>query len=208
MTTTNSNQPKGDQLKLTTAQTAVPANIPAKSAVLIGGTSYTQAQLVAYITRLLAPILAAQTAKQAFAAAVQARKQNQTAVKAFLSQLRAALISLFGRGSPVLAQFGFAPHKPKTTTAGKTVVKTAKALASRKKLGTKGPQQKAQILARPPPAFSVAPDGTVSLVSDGDASSTAPAASATTAATTSNTGASGASTPGSSAGSSNTPSGS
>ncbi len=155
---------------------------------------------MAYITTLLAPILAAQTAKQAFATAVQARKQNQTAVKALLSQLRAALISLFGRGSPILAQFGFAPHKPRTTTAGKTVVKTAKALASRKKLGTKGPQQKAQLLAQQPPAFSVASDGTVTLVSGGDASSTAPATSAsTTAASTSSTGASGAS---------NTPSGS
>jgi hypothetical protein len=194
MPTTNNNQPKGAQLQLTTAQTAVPANIPAKSTVVIGGVSYTQAQLVAYITTLLAPILAAQTAKQSFAAAVLARKQNQPTVQTFLAELRAAVIALFGRGSPVLAQFGFAPHKAKTATAGKTVVKAAKSLASRAKLGTKGPKQKAQILAQPPPDFSVAPDGTVSLVTASDASSTAPATSA--------------SNPGTTAGSSTTPSGS
>ena len=193
MPTTNNNQPKGAQLQLTTAQTAVPANIPAKSAVVIGGVSYTQAQLVAYITTLLAPILAAQTAKQSFAAAVLARKQNQLAVQTFLAEFRAALIALFGRGSPVLAQFGFTPHKAKTTTSGKNVVKAAKSLASRAKLGTKGPKQKAQILAQPPPDFSVSATGKVTLASD-DASNTAPATSA--------------SNPGSTAGSSNTPSGS
>jgi hypothetical protein len=194
MPTTNNNQPKGAQLKLTTAQTAVPANIPAKSTVVIGGVSYTQAQLVAYITTLLAPILAAQTAKQSLATAVLARKQNQLAVQTFLAEFRAALITLFGRGSPVLAQFGFTPHKAKTATAGKTVVKAAKSLASRAKLGTKGPKQKAQILAQPPPDFSVAPDGKVSLLPASDASNTAPATSA--------------SIPGSTAGSSTTPSGS
>ena len=208
MTTTSNNQPKGDQLQLTTAQTAVPANIPAKSAVLIGGVSYTQAQLVAYITTLLAPILAAQTAKQAFAAAVLARNQNQPTVQTFLAELRATLIALFGRSSPVLAQFGFTPFEAKTATSGKNVVKAARSLASRAKLGTKGPKQKAQSLAQPPPAFSVASDGKVSLVTVGDASSTAPATSADASASTSNIGANGASNPGSNAGSSNTPSGS
>jgi hypothetical protein len=207
MTTTNNNQPKGAQLQLTTAQTAVPANIPAKSAVVIGGVSYTQAQLVAYITTLLAPILAAQTAKQAFAAAVLARNQNQPTVQTFLAELRAALISLFGRGSPVLAQFGFTPYKAKTSTSGKNVVKAAKSLASRAKLGTKGPKQKAQILAPQPPAFTVSSDGSVSLVTTGDASNSAPASAPNTAAaSTSDTGASGASNPGSNAGSSTAPS--
>jgi hypothetical protein len=207
MPTINNNQPKGAQLKLTTAQTAVPANIPAKSTVVIGGVSYTQAQLVAFITTLLAPILAAQAAKQSFAAAVLARKQNQPTVQTFLAELRAAVIALFGRGSPVLAQFGFTPHRATTSTAGKTVVKAAKSLASRAKLGTKGPKQKAQILAQQPPAFAVSSDASVSLATTGDASSTAPATSANpTAASTGSNGASGASNPGSPAGSTTTPS--
>ena len=207
MTTNNSNQPKGDQLKLTTAQTAVQANIPAKSTVVIGGVSYTQAQLVAFITTLLAPILAAQNAKQAFATAVQARKQNQPAVQTFLVEFRAAIVALFGRGSPVLAQFGFAPHKAKTKSAGKTVVKTAKTLATRKLLGTKGPQQKAQLLAQQPPAFTVSSTGVVSLTG-GDASSPAPASKAApSSASTGSAGANGASNP-APAGSTTTPSGS
>jgi hypothetical protein len=209
MSTSNSNQPKGAQLQLQTAQTAIPANIPAKSTVVVGGVSYTQAQLVAFITTLLAPILAATAAKQSFATAVQARKQNQPTVKTFLVEFRAAIVALFGRGSPVLAQFGFTPHKAKTTTGGKNVVKAARAKATRAKLGTKGSQQKAQILAPQPPAFTVASDGTVSLVTASDASSPAPASAAnTTAASTSSTGANGASNPGSTAGSNAAPSGS
>jgi hypothetical protein len=206
MTTSNSNQPKGDQLQLTTAQTAIPANIPVKSTVVVGGVSYTQPQLVALITTLLAPILAAQTAKQSFAAAVKARKQNQTAVRTFLVEFHAALVALFGRGSPVLAQFGFNPSKPRTTTGGKTVVKTAKLLASRAKLGTKGPQQKALILAQQPPPFSVASDGKVALLPQDDASPAPAISVANTPAGASNTGASGSSNPGSNAGSNNTPS--
>jgi hypothetical protein len=208
MTTSNNNQPKGAQLQLTTARTAVSATIPAKSTVVIGGVSYTQAQLVTYITTLLAPILAAQTAKQSFTAAVLARKQNQPTVQTFLVQLHAALIALFGRGSPVLAQFGFTPYKAKTSTSGKNVVKAAKSLASRVKLGTKGPKQKALILAQQPPAFTVSSDGSISLATTGDASSTAPATSAAnpTAASTGSNGASGASNPGSPAGSTTTPS--
>jgi hypothetical protein len=195
MTLQKTTPPKGNELILTDALTAVPANIPAKSAVTIGGVSFTQAQLVAQVTTLLAPIQAARVAKLAFTAAVLARKQNDPAVQTFVANFKAAIIALFGRGSPVLAQFGFTPHKPRTTTAGQTVVKTARAKATRAKLGTKGPQQKAQLLAQQPPAFSVATDGTVSLVTVGDASSTASASVAnTTPVSTSNTGATGSST--------------
>jgi hypothetical protein len=208
MTLQKTTPPTGNELTLTTALTAVPANIPAKSTVVIGGASYTQAQIVALVTTLLAPFLAARAAKVAFTAAVQARQQNNQTVQTFVANFKAAIIALFGRGSPVLAQFGFTPYKPRTTTAGQTVVKTARAKATRAKLGTKGPQQKAQILAPQPPDFTVSSTGEVTLTS-GDASSTAPASVAdTTPASTSSTGASGSNNPGSNAGSSNTPSGS
>jgi hypothetical protein len=203
MTTLNNNQPKGDEVKLTTVQKAVLANIPAKSAVTVGGTSYTQAQIVALITNLLVPYSAARVAKQASTAAVQAKQKNEPAVKTFLVEFRAAMIALFGRSSPILAQFGFNPTKAKSTTSGKNVVKAAKAKATRAKLGTKGPLQKAEILADSP-AFTVSPTGDLSLV---DASSNAPATAANTPATTAN-GASGSNNPGSPAGSSTAPSGS
>ena len=205
MTTSNNSQPKGDELKLTTAQTAVPAAIPAKTTVMVGGVSYTVATLAAYITTLLAPILAAKNAKLAFTQAVQAREANQKAVQNFLVELRAAMIALFGRSSPILVQFGFAPAKAKSTKSGKNVVKTAKSLATRLKLGTLGAQQKAQKLAQPPPAFTVDAKGTVSLVTPSDASNTAPASDAETASGSASNGANGVSTPASTAASGSTP---
>jgi hypothetical protein len=211
MTIQKTTPPRGNELTLTNALTAVPANIPAKSTVVVGGASYTQAQLVAAITALLAPIQAARNAKLAFNGAVLARTQNDPAVQTFVANFKAAIIALFGRGSPILAQFGFTPHKPTVMTAGQKVVKAARAKATRAKLGTKGPQQKAQLLAQQPPAFQVAPDGTVSLLPDGDASNTAPASAANTPASTGSSnadGASGSSNPGSTAGNGNTPSGS
>jgi hypothetical protein len=200
--------PRGNELTLTTALTAVPANIPAKSVVTVGGASFTQAQLVTQITALLAPFLAARAAKLAFTQTVGAREQNNPAAQTFIANFKAAIIALFGRDSPVLAQFGFTPHKPRTTTAGQTVVQAARAKATRAKLGTKGPQQKAQILAPQPPEFTVSSTGKIALAS-GDASSTAPATAAeTTAASAGSIGANGASSPSSSAGSNSTPSGS
>jgi len=175
--------PKGNELILTTALTAVPANIPAKSTVVIGGASLTQAQIVTQVTTLLAPFQAARAAKLAFTAAVLARKQNDPAVQTFVAEFKAAIISLFGRSSPILAQFGFTPHKARSpTSGGKNVVRAAKVQATRAKLGTKGPQQKAQLLAQQPPAFTVSSTGEVTLVGGG-ASSTAPAPAASNTAT-------------------------
>lgn len=210
MTTPNTNQPKGDQLQLQTAQTAISANIPAKSTVMVGGVSYTQAQLLAYITSLLAPILAAQAAKQAFTAAAETKAQNGPTTHTFLVELHAAMVTLFGRSSPILVQFGYTPYKAKAKkSAGETVVTTAKVKATKLKLGTKTPSQKAALLASPTPAFAVSNDGTVTLVGAG---SSAPASAADntsgSAGSTSSNGANGVSTPASTAGSSTPPSGS
>jgi hypothetical protein len=193
MTTSKVSPPKGNELLLTTALTAVPANIPANTVIVIGGVSYTQAQLVAYLTTLLAPYLAARAAQLAFTNAVTARNNGKPTVQTFGAEFKAAIVALFGRSSPILAQFGFTPHKAKARTAGESVVTAAKGLASKKKLGTKTPKQKAQLLAPEPPAFSVGSDGKVILANGG--AGTAPASAATPpAGSASNTGANGAAT--------------
>jgi hypothetical protein len=200
MTTANTNQPKGDEVRLTTAQTATLANIPAKSPIVIGGVSYTKAQIVALFTTLLAPYAAARAARQAATAAVQARVSNQKKVQTFLAEFRSAIVALFGRSSPILAQFGFNPVKAKSPNTGKNLVKTVRLKATRAKLGTKGSEQKAQVLAQPLPDFSVSATGGISLATPSDASSTAPASAAnTTSGSTSSNGANGASTPASTA---------
>lgn len=144
----NINKPAGDEQKLLTVQAGIQAAIPAGSKVVVGGTSYTQPQLLTKVGQLLAPYQPARDAKQALAAAVKAKKANQPAVQDFLVEFRAAVVALFGRGNPLLAKFGFQPKKAKTTSSGKKVAKAAKAKATREALGTKGKVQKAEVLAQ------------------------------------------------------------
>ena len=190
--TNNNNQPKGDELKLLTVQTAVQANIPAKSTVVIGGVSFTQAQLVAKIAALLAPFQPARDAKQALAAAVLAKQQNQPAVQTFLVELHAAMVALFGRGSPLLAKFGFNPHKAKVTSGGKNVVKAAKAKRTRQMRGTLSPTEKAALKAPADTTPVVSPTGEVSVAGPAAQNSASGSAPASSPASTGN----GASNPG------------
>ncbi len=192
MTNPKNNQPKGDELKLLTAQTATQANIPAKSTVVIGGVSYTQAQLLAKIASLLAPYQPARDAKQALAAAVLAKKQNQPAVQTFLVEFHAAMVALFGRGSPLLAKFGFNPHKAKATSGGKNVVKGAKAKRTRELRGTLTPTQKAALKAPADTTATVSSTGTVTPAGSPAQQSASEPAAASSGAPTGN----GGSTPG------------
>ena len=188
MTPSKVSPPRGNELVLTTALKAVPANIPANSVVVIGGVSFTGAQLAAFIATLLAPYLAARAAQLAFTQAVGVRVKNNPTVQTFAAEFKAAMVALFGRSSPILAQFGFTPHKAKARkTAGEMVVTAAKIKASKLKVGTKTPKQKAQLLASPPPPFSVGSDGSVQIAANGAAGNTA-------SASTSSNGANGAST--------------
>ena len=116
-----------------------------------------------------------------------AKKANEKVAKTFLVEFRAAMVALFGRSSPILAQFGFIPTKPRTLTTGQSLVKTVKAKATRQKLGTKGVKQKAAALAQQLPPFAVTSTGEVAL-ENGTASGPPTSASAPT-------GANGASTP-------------
>ncbi len=178
MATNNVNKPSGDEQRLLTIQQGIQAAIPAKSAVMVGGQSFTQAQLLAQVGQLLSPFQPVRDAKKALATAVATKKQNQPAVNSFLAEFRAAMISLFGRGNPTLADFGIQPTKAKTTTAASKVVKAAKALATRKILGTKGSVQKAEVLAEARgTAVVVSPAGVI-LPPAGAGESPAPASAA------------------------------
>ncbi len=164
MSNPKNNQPKGDELKLLAAQTGVQTSIPAKSAVVIGGVAYTQAQLEAKLASLAAPYQSARDAKHAYLAAVLVKDQNIPAVQTFLVEFHAALIALFGRGSPLLAKFGFNPHKAKTMTSGEAVARAAKAQKTREMRGTLGPTEKAAIKAPPGTGATVSTTGAVTPV--------------------------------------------
>ncbi|MHB8420933.1 MAG: hypothetical protein ACYDCL_22920 [Myxococcales bacterium] len=189
MATNNVNKPTGEEQKLLSVQSGIQAAIPVGSAVVVGGTSYTQPQLLTKVGQLLAPFQPCRDAKAALTAAVAAKRQNQPVVQSFLVEFRAAMIALFGRGNPTLAKFGIQPTKAKTTTAGAKVIKAAKAKATRKLLGTKGKVQKADVLAsQGATAVAVSPTGEILPATGAGSSATASAPAAPTGVTGGSTG--------------------
>jgi hypothetical protein len=79
-------------------------------------------------------------------ALVQARRELDPELKAFLPKLKTALQAVLGVGSVALAEFGFHPAKtPAPLTGEQIVARKAKAAATRRKRGTLGRRQKAAI---------------------------------------------------------------
>ena len=178
MSNSNGNQPKGEEQKLLTAQTASQTIIPAKSTVVIGGSSYTQAQLVQKLASMQLPFQTARDARKQLEAAVLAKDQSLEAVHEFYVEFHAALVALFGRRNPVLAKFGFTPAKARAVSGTRSVQRAAKAKRTRALLHTLGSKQKALIMAQAQqgtPAVTVSPNGEISISPAPDASSSAPA---------------------------------
>ncbi len=164
------NGPTGELKKLQEALDGIAKLIPTGSTETVGGLVYSQPQLLAKVEGFIKSFtdlldLRAQYATQ-FHKALAVRVQAAADGREFLKDLRAALIARLGRGAPELAQFGFAPEKPRTPlTSAQKVQKLAKAKATRDRLGTKGKRQRAEALkALNEPRLSVGSDGTISIV--------------------------------------------
>jgi nucleoside 2-deoxyribosyltransferase len=71
------------------------------------------------------------------------------------------MTAYYGKGNPVLAQFGYALGLRKPATAATNVKAQAKAQLTRALRYTMGPRQKAAIRADAPSTVTVSSDGTV-----------------------------------------------
>ncbi len=125
-------------------QTAIPSDSTMQSSdgPLTQGTAVGQLQgfLGVYTTLDIQATALKQTRAQA--------KSQLPEAQRFFDVLKATVISLFGAGSPQLAQFGLLPKKPrKVPTSSELAIRAAKALATRQLRGTKGKKAKAPIKA-------------------------------------------------------------
>lgn len=158
-TTTSANTPSGLELKLEDALEGVQQELPAKSSLQINNAAMTQAQMVTQLTGYLTTVQAVGAAKATYAAAVVARTAMQPAAREFLVQLRAALLALYGRGSPQLAKFGMTANKPSKPSPTTSVLAAAARQLTRAQRGTISKKQRQSITVVSPPQVTMGGTG-------------------------------------------------
>jgi hypothetical protein len=117
-------------------------------AILLGGTSYTPAALVAMLQQAVADIQQASISKAALAADVQTQRNTVAKIGPVLRYMKAFVTAQFGDtqdSAKKLEDFGYTPRKARTTTVAVKAEAAAKGKATREARGTKGPKQKASI---------------------------------------------------------------
>jgi hypothetical protein len=118
-------------------------DIPAGGSLTVVGAQMTQAQLLA----ILAPVLAAFTAVTDAESSVKQTRLSLSALlpqaRVFVANLKHALIAQFGKGSPLLADFGVKDGAaPKKLTTKAAMAKVIRAGETRTLRNTKGKVEK------------------------------------------------------------------
>ena len=108
-------------------------NIPVKSSLMLGGSSTTQPQMVTQLKTIVQTAQDVVDAKTAWQAKVASQKTGAPAAKELLDNLVMALKQQFGAANPLLASFGIALPKPRTSrTALERAASHAQTLNTRK----------------------------------------------------------------------------
>jgi hypothetical protein len=119
--------------------------------VMVDGTSYSPSQIVALLQAEIAATDAVAPAHAVWFAAIVAQRAATNAVTAIKSALRSFVEAMFGKSSPVLADFGYTRQARKPSPAVQ-VVAVEKRAKTRVVRGTKGKLQKAKLTGENPPA--------------------------------------------------------
>ena len=134
---------------------------PAKSTVNIAGQTLTPAQLVAVFSAAISAIQAVAPARAQLKELVAAQKTAIQVARSLYTALKKYCEAVFGKGSPILADFGFSPAKPRTPSSQTKALAQAKAQLTRKAHGTdKGKRQRQAITVSGSPGLVLyGPDG-------------------------------------------------
>jgi len=129
-------------------------NLPAGlTQIAAGGEVSTVAQVETELDGYIATYQAADDAETAYRKAVKTRDDEAGTVVPRIEALRTSLKGVFGKKNPDLTKVGLTPDKtPAPLTLEQKQERAAKAAATRKARGTKGPKQKAAIKGQLPPA--------------------------------------------------------
>jgi hypothetical protein len=157
----------GEEHNLTTG---VQKHVGNKGTLVVNGTKCSGAEIVATITKRMEATARVVASRDAYSKDVTAEREILASTEPFMADLRQAILVAFGTKSQVLADFGIAaPKKRRALTAEQNLARAAKALATRKLRGTKGPRERLAIKAAgkatvtvTPPQHAGEPNGTTS----------------------------------------------
>jgi hypothetical protein len=138
--------PKGLRLKLQQLLAGVQAVIPDGTFITTTGGSLTKAAIVKELTDDVSEFQAVDAGLTALGVARVQVRDDLPQMHALYTELKDALSAQFGRGSPLLAQFGLKPRAPrKKLTPEQRVARAAKARQTRLMRHTGGVRQKAAV---------------------------------------------------------------
>ncbi|MHB1845058.1 MAG: hypothetical protein ACYCWW_09520 [Deltaproteobacteria bacterium] len=146
--------------EFTKAKAGVQSEIPATSNVNIAGKAWTQAQLVQVFQTALSSIDSVIGARAQLVELILLQGTAIQAASQLYKELRKFAENEWGKGSPVLAAFGFKAAQPTQKSSATKAIAAAKSRQTRKVHGTLGKRQKkAQTVAGSAGLLLVGPDG-------------------------------------------------
>ncbi len=134
-------------------------NLPATSTVDVNGQELKQADIVAKLQGWIPLYQQVDATNAPYRDAQQALQAAAPAIRQFVGSYRQALRQVFGKGSPLLADFGLSATQQKTPTPATRVLASAKAAATRKARGTLGKQQRKAVKGAPVTQVTVPASG-------------------------------------------------
>jgi hypothetical protein len=138
--------PKGFRLKLQQMLAGVEAVIPDGNSITTTGGSMTKAAMVKILTDEVSEFETVDAGVTALGVARKQIREDLPQMHKLYTELKDALSAQFGRGSPLLAQFGINPQKlRKPLTPEQRVARAAKARQTRLLRHTGGVRQKAAV---------------------------------------------------------------
>jgi hypothetical protein len=148
--------------RLKSALAGVQKDLPATASLVLGGASMTQPEIVKQLQGFLQLFEDVRGAKSLTKQRIGTLRTEQPASHKFYTALEQSLQGYFGKGNPLLADFGYAlgARKPRSATA--IAAARAKAALTRALRHTMGARQKAAIqVAGRPSIVAYGPDGQV-----------------------------------------------
>jgi hypothetical protein len=120
-------------------------NLQGVASLQLDGSTYTPADLVALIQSRATQTATVTAANATWRAAVAGEKALNTKLTLVIRRLRQYVLDAYGKGSPVLADFGFTATARKLLTPEEKVARAQKARATRAARHTMGPVQKKKV---------------------------------------------------------------
>jgi hypothetical protein len=119
------------------------------------GTTYAPGNLTKAFQAQISALATLAALKAQVKAAVAASRTQEVELAALSTALKTYLVNEYGKASPVLSDFGFAPRKATQRNPVTKVIAAARNLATRKERGTMGPVQKAKITGTIPATIAL-----------------------------------------------------